>query len=481
MKHELQQHLGKAFIADSFMTRNGLTMWLERHDKLSLVVQGLDMQGQIITLPDGQARRCELNDANAELLATQFPHLNPQPLGKRKSFGFGDRLGCATPGHLKALNKHHIFHPILAQQSVRENTRIGRTPRDVINAARWGILEMGYQGLWGADADHVKYKDDVADFVKAGYTFYTIDPSDHVDNQAEHDSFMILEEKVKNLDWSILETSHAQLKKDYLLKPIALENLSLEFSKHDLLKALAKYGRALIHTLELSQHIQAASGQAIDIEMSVDETDTPTSAQEHYFIANELLRRKVPVVSLAPRFVGKFQKGVDYIGDTRDFEKSLSEHAAIMKHFDTYKLSIHTGSDKFSLYPIISDYCGERVHVKTAGTSYLEALRVFARHEPKLFRDILRLSKQVFEKDRKSYALDCKLENVPDEAKLSDSDLPDLLEHFDSRQVLHVSFGSAITTFRTRISEGLNKHCLEYQKALEHHFVKHLESFTTNS
>ena len=111
--------------------------------------------------------------------------------------------------------------------------------------------------------------------------------------------------------------------------------------------------------------------------MSVDETDTPTSAEEHYFIANELLRRDVPVVSLAPRFVGKFQKGRLH-GDSAEFETELAKHAAIMHHFNNYKLSIHTGSDKFSIYSIINQHTNGRVHVKTAGTSHLEALR----HQP---------------------------------------------------------------------------------------------------
>ncbi len=404
-KSDLQHSLGPAFIADSYIEQQGLELWLERHEKLSLVIQGKHhLQGQPITLPDGsQAARCILSDQNAEKLAAHLPHLNPQPLGKHKSFGFGDRLGCATPGHISALRQVKAtgiqkasIQPILAQQSVRENTRIGRTPYEVINAARWGMLEMGYKNPWGADADHVKSKDDVAGFASAGYTFFTIDPSDHVDNQAEQDSVKTLHEKVAALPWVLLNTSYAQLKKEYLSGPIQLVNAPLRFSEADLLKALAKYGRALLHTLELSQHIQSALGKPFDLEMSVDETDTPTSAQEHYFIANEMLRRNISLVSLAPRFVGKFQKGVDYIGDLKTFEQSLAQHASIMKHFNSYKLSIHTGSDKFSLYPMIAKYCGDSLHVKTAGTSYLEALRVFATSDPQLFRDILTLSQQAF-------------------------------------------------------------------------------------
>ena len=168
-------------------------------------------------------------------------------------------------------------------------------------------------------------------------------------------------------------------------------------------------------------------GTRYDLEMSVDETETPTSIYEHYFMAHELLRRKLPVVSLAPRFVGKFQKGVDYIGDTAPFEAELIKHAAILKHFDAYKLSVHTGSDKFSIYPLVAKYAEDRVHVKTAGTSYLEALRVIADLDTALFRQILDYSRARFETDRKTYFLDCQPDKVPANADLSDADLPGLL------------------------------------------------------
>ncbi len=158
---------------------------------------------------------------------------------------------------------------------------------------------------------------------------------------------------------------------------------------------------------------EAMAGQGYDLEMSVDETDTPTSIYEHYFIANELDERGVPLVSLAPRFVGKFQKGVDYMGDIDEFEAELAKHMAILHHFDGYKISIHTGSDKFSIYGIINDQARGYAHVKTAGTSYLEALRVVAVQNPSLFRQMLDLAHQNFEKDRKSYFVDCRPQNVP--------------------------------------------------------------------
>ena len=131
------------------------------------------------------------------------------------------------------------------------------------------------------------------------------------------------------------------------------------------------------------------NGQLIDMELSVDETDTPTSPEEHYFIANELRRLGVRLVSLAPRYVGRFEKGVDYIGDLDRFAATFTQHAAIARTLGPYKLGLHSGSDKFAIYPIVADIANGLFHLKTAGTSYLEALRTVARFEPALFREIL--------------------------------------------------------------------------------------------
>jgi hypothetical protein len=219
-------------------------------------------------------------------------------------------------------------------------------------------------------------------------------------------------------------------------------------------------------------------GRVYDLEMSVDETDTPTSIHEHFFIANELLSRGIPVVSLAPRFVGKFQKGVDYMGDLDEFSAELARHMAILHHFDSYKISVHTGSDKFTIYGIINEQARGYVHVKTAGTSYLEALRVVAKQNPALFRQILDLAFQNFEKDRKSYFVDCRPQNVPTSEQLQGSELPELFEQFDARQLLHVTYGSILDEYGDELHAFIADHEAEYRAGLEKHFARHLEPFT---
>ncbi len=117
--------------------------------------------------------------ANLEWLRTRLPWLHPRLLGTACSAGFGDRLGFATAGHVRALRSAgHGISPIFAQQSIREMARSGRTPQQVLDDAAWGVFAEGWRDGFGADADHVKSEADVDACAAAGYTFYTIDPGE---------------------------------------------------------------------------------------------------------------------------------------------------------------------------------------------------------------------------------------------------------------------------------------------------------------
>ena len=419
---------------------------------------------------------CPLTSANAATLSERLPWLRPQPLGLEKSAGCGDRLGLATPGHIRAVRQAGGIAPILAQQSMRENARTGRSPQQVVDDAMWGVFQEGWREPWGADADHLKTTQDVDLCVAAGYTFYTIDPGDHVDNAAHTAPLELLRDKYQALPWAELEDAPGNLQSRYLTQHFEVGALTLQFDETALLRAAAKYGRAIAHTVRLYRHL-AAQTQNFELEMSVDETETPTSIQEHVFIASELKRLGVQWVSLAPRYIGRFEKGVDYIGDLAQFEAELAKHAAIARTLGPYKLSIHSGSDKFSIYPIIARLTNGLVHLKTAGTSYLEALRAVARVEPTLFREILAFAAECYPQDRVTYHVSAELERVPVVSGLLDGELPALLDQFDARQVLHVTFGSALARFGAALLAVLVAHEEAHYAALETHFEKHLSPF----
>ena len=148
-------------------------------------------------------------------------------------------------------------------------------------------------------------------------------------------------------------------------------------------RALVKYGNAIAHINNLNQHlITKYFDYDSEVEISVDETESVTTPFEHFFFVKELNRLGVKFISLAPRFIGDFEKGIDYKGDLDMFKKEYLKHLAITKYFGNYKISLHSGSDKFSVYKVIGSIKGAFTHVKTAGTSYLEALKVMAIKEP---------------------------------------------------------------------------------------------------
>jgi hypothetical protein len=322
-----------------------------------------------------------------------------------------------------------------------------------VDGAHWDLP-------WGADADHLKALEDLPPFVEAGYTFFTVDPGEYVDNAADTDALDVLKQKIAGSSWDELSALYLNQNDDHAWG--SLETGSL-------MRAVVKYGKAIQHAAAMFSRLSQLRDD-FDFEVSVDETDSPTTPLEHFFIVNELTRLGVRFTSLAPRFIGRFEKGVDYIGDLHELDAELEKHAAVTAHFGTYKLSLHSGSDKFSVYPLIAKHWAERIHVKTAGTSYLEALRVLAEHEPDLFLKIYSLGRERYEIDRRTYHVSAKLDMLP-----KDSDLPSLLDDFHAREVLHVTFGSALAQFETEIKSALVKHAAAYQAGLERHFRKHLE------
>ncbi len=380
------------------------------------------------------------------------------PLSLSLSFGFGDRLGLATPGHIAAI-KGTEFAPIFAQQSVRENARTGRSPQQVLDDARRAVEAAKWDAPWGADADHLKSIADLQPFVDADYTFFTVDPGEYVDNEADNDSLSVLQQKVKGLKWD--EVSAIYLERESQAGVGA-------FDLATLLRATVKYGKAIQHSVEMYQRLSQMKA-VFDFEVSIDETDSPTTPLEHFFIASELTRLGVRFTSLAPRFRGSFEKGVDYIGDLEALDAEMARHAAVTRHFGTYKLSLHSGSDKFSVYPLIARHWGKRLHVKTAGTSYLEALRVLAQVEKELFSQIYAFSRQCYETDRRSYHVSAQLEQIPKNVEMTA-----LLDDFNAREVLHVTFGSVLTRFGTQLRAALERNLDAYYDGLRLHFEKHL-------
>jgi hypothetical protein len=410
-------------------------------------------------------------------------------LGLAPSFGFGDRIGLATPGHVEAMKRSaNGIEPIFPQQSIREMTRTQRTARQVMDDAMNGARASGWEGRIGADADHLKTPEDVDVTAAVGFTFFTIDPSDDVDQRADDYDEATLREKFSTAGDS------APWYDSYLGKSVSLPSgATIEFSEESCMRAAVKYGPAIRRALAMGDHIRSvneSAGRDYEIELSVDETDQPTTLAEHYIIADQCLQGGMKLVSLAPRFIGELEKGVDYKGDVAALEASLNDHAAIAELLGPYKLSLHSGSDKLSMYPALARATKGRFHVKTAGTSYLEALRVVARHDEALFRRIVQFGRDRYDVDKATYHVSATNDAVPvgdelDAKRLEQvylecwADVPQGLGFTEpGRQILHCTFGSTLTDpeLGPAVRSVLESHPDTYTEVLADHFSRHLEA-----
>jgi tagaturonate epimerase len=438
-------------------------------------------EGEISDLGSQTLLLGTLNHNNAKALRTHLTWLQPKLIGLKTSAGMGDRLGIATPGHVRAVrNFEGRIAPIFAQQSIREMKRTGRCPDEVMDDAMWGCFEEGWQAGAGCDADHLKTYADIDACFAAGFTFYTFDPGEYVDGQSQNASPSQITELLLNLPKEILPDATGLLGKSF-----NIEGLIVSFDQEVLHAAVLKYGRAVAHVAGMYAYLDKVAGDhPFEVEVSMDETEHPTSPAEHVYIASELHRLGVKWVSFAPRFVGRFEKGVDYIGNIQAIKDNLAVHAAIARRFGPYKLSLHSGSDKFSIYSIFMEATQGLSHLKTAGTSYLEALRTIAAIEPELLEEIYCFARDHFETDRLSYHTSAQINRAPSPVGISD--WPSLLDQFDAREILHVTFGSVLTDknddgllrFYDDIMSLLRANREAYFENLEQHFKRHLAPFS---
>ena len=446
-------------------------------------------EGMILVSANGEnyfIKKCNLNSYNRKALQNIFPFTNAVTIGLDNSFGFGDRLGLANPAHIRSILKSD-FKPILAQQSIRELTRTNRTPAEVMDAAVWAVFQEGYEKGFGADADHLKTTNDIDLMVENGFKMFTFDPSEFVVNEADGVNENELDKCINNLNWLGLNSSIKDLSAEYLNKEFVLsEILIIKPDLTSIKRALVKYGNAIAHIKKMYDHLVTKyPNYNSEVEVSVDETESVTTPFEHFFFVKELNRLGVKFISLAPRFIGDFEKGIDYKGDLNLFKQEYLKHLAITKYFGNYKISLHSGSDKLSVYKVIGSIKGAYTHIKTAGTSYLEALKVTAIKEPDFFREILDYCAALYEQEKKTYHVSADLNKIKSGKDYSDEELESLFYDDNVRQVLHVTFGRVPTDkgtngehkFKDRLLDYLKTYEETYYEIIEIHFHKHLQPF----
>ncbi|NLW55525.1 MAG: hypothetical protein GX050_02695 [Firmicutes bacterium] len=438
-----------------------------------------ELSGEESTEQGLKVKTCDLTVENSLVIRKYFAFTNPRSLANEPtSFGVGDRLGLASPGHLRLFKEHPNVRPVLAQQSVRELNLTGRDFRGVLADAVWAVFQEDYRLGYGADGDHLKELADIKTALDEGYTMITLDCSEHINNlhpdqQAEID----------RLYDALAPEERAKLEEHFSGKTFNLKTgLSLTFTPEALKLNAAIYQKAVNFALRVFNEFIKPVQDRVDFEVSIDETATPTDPLSHFFVAEQLINAGVKVNSMAPRFCGEFQKGIDYIGDVKQFEAEYIEHTKIAEHFG-YKVSIHSGSDKFAVFPIIGRISKGHVHVKTAGTNWLEAVKVIIAADPGLYREMHEYALKHLEEAKKYYVISGDPERIPALSSLSDAELPELMEKDDSRQLIHITYGLLLqakdengqSLFRDRIYQCLHQNEDLYAEFLKKHIGKHLE------
>lgn len=287
------------------------------------------------------------------------------------SFGVGDRFAHQASAQLRAfqvLAEQGISIAPVWNKSNREHTFVGSEPPSVIAAAQKAVEAAGWDRPWHVDADHINLET-VGPFLSCS-DFFTIDVADFIGqpvDSATVDAFI---------------SAHGELLGDVSVSGI---EAPLKIDRDFVASVAGKYLGATQAAGDIYRHLVEQKGEDnLIAEVSMDETDAPQTPPELLVILAALADQKIRLQTIAPKFTGRFNKGVDYVGDLPQFRREFRDDLAVIAHaIDAYglpgnlKLSVHSGSDKFSLYPIIREALAETgagVHVKTAGTTWLEEI-----------------------------------------------------------------------------------------------------------
>lgn len=291
-------------------------------------------------------------------------------LGKY-SFGTGDRFAHQGEAQLQGsilakeagVELTHVWN-----KSFREHKTVKSDPTSVREEADAAVKTLGWTGQYCVDADHINM--DTVDGFAACSDFFTLDVADYIGKEV---SQVQIDEFVSKYSKYIGELSISGI-----AKPFQIDERFLNAIASTFLVAAQEAGKIYRRIAELKGHEDFVA------EVSMDEVDAPQTPAELFFILAAIADAGIPAQTIAPKFTGRFNKGVDYVGDVDQFAREFEEDILVIQHAiiefglpKNLKLSVHSGSDKFSIYKPIRELTKKYntgVHVKTAGTTWLEEL-----------------------------------------------------------------------------------------------------------
>lgn len=368
------------------------------------------------------------------------------------SFGIGDRFARQGLAQLlafqKSVEKNLLITPVW-NKSYREHKTVHSTPQSVRNEADEAVKVSGWEHEYRVDADHINLTN-VEEFIDSS-DFFTIDVAEYINSKVEEEE---IEQFIKINSKFIGEIEIPSIPEPFYIDRDFLWHIG------------EKFLGAIMEAAKIYQYIKLKKGQSFIAEVSMDEVEEPQTPVELFMILSGLAQYGIEIQTIAPKFTGRFNKGVDYVGDVETFQKEFEEDLLVIdyaiREFNlpaNLKLSVHSGSDKFSIYESIHNTIKKHdkgVHVKTAGTTWLEELAGLALSG----RQGLDLAKEIYSKALNRYdeltgpyatVIDIRRENLPqpkevnrwDNIKFSqtlrhDQNNPNYNPEF--RQLLHVAY-----------------------------------------
>ncbi|MEM4248040.1 MAG: tagaturonate epimerase family protein [Candidatus Nanoarchaeia archaeon] len=403
---------------------------------------------------------------------------------EKYSMGIGDRFAHEAVAQLSALiraEKHGVEIVPVWNKSFREHSIIGSNPEQTRAAADEAVRICKWKHSYYLDADHIGLKN--VDMFIASCNFFTLDVADFIGKEADSESIARFADNYS-----------------FLAKKLEIPGIENPFpiSRTDIEAIARKYLFAIKEAGKIYRKIESVKGKENFItEVSMDETDLPQTPLEMLFILAAVADEKIPAQTIAPKFSGRFNKGVDYVGDLTSFETEFNQDICVVafatKEFalpSNLKLSVHSGSDKFSLYPIINRALRKHnvgLHLKTAGTTWLEEVIGLAESGGEgldVAREIYSKALSKFDELCAPYAtvIDIKKGNLPtpeEVSKWSPAKFANTLRHNqncpdfnpDFRQLIHVGykiavqmgsrFTNALLASRTTIEKNVSENIFE--------------------
>jgi hypothetical protein len=413
---------------------------------------------------------------------------------EKYTFGTGDRFAHQGRAQLQAILKAREagmnVHPVW-NKSNREHSIIKSKPDDVRAEADSAVAALGFRGAYYVDADHIGLK--TVDAFIPGSDFFTLDVADFTGKAAEAGAIEAFSNAMGEYRGSLSIPG--------IDRPLELTEEIIRGAANKFLLAVQEAGR-------IYRHVEAKKGtENFVTEVSVDETDAPQSPVELFLILAMIAIERIPVQTIAPKFTGRFNKGVDYVGDLAQFEKEFDEDLCVIafaiREFglaDSLKLSVHSGSDKFSIYPIINRLIKKHdagLHVKTAGTTWLEEVIGLAESGGEglaLVKEVYAQAHEHFEELAAPYStvIDIDPGKLPDPKSVrgwSSAQYADALRHVESsphydpnfRQLLHVGFKVAAGMGKRFIAALEANEEIVGRNVTENLFYRHLQPIFASS